>query len=298
MVQMKTPWVVFRNTLMLLGLLSRYGLRRISSSRELLPTPYVPLYEEGPRLSLTVVIPTRDKPELLIQAVASLGKIGEKFELIIINNQSAEPSTLLLLEDLARNGAKIIDYDSRFNFSEICNLGASLAQNDLILFMNNDCQILTPNWLDETQVIFQDYRVGTLGPAIKRSTGAKYQLGLIFGEKGIASPFFPKKGFPENGISLTVNSFAFICVRRAAFAHSGGLDAKFPVGLNDIDFTFRLSKAGWLNVATSRIKVIHDEFGTRHKIRSLRGWIRALLDVWLFLKKWQGEELRDYLFKN
>ena len=99
--------------------------------------------------TVSIVIPTRDQYELLHACVESvLGKTKYRnFNVTIINNQTVDPRALSYLKHLGARGVKVIDFPYPFNYSRICNLGASESPSDYICFLNNDTEVVDPDWL-------------------------------------------------------------------------------------------------------------------------------------------------------
>src|SRR5262249_12693639 len=117
------------------------------------PTTYRvrhPLPAEPPLVSL--IIPTRNGYALLEQAVRTIldKTTYPRFEIVIIDNQSDDPRTLQYFDELQRAGkARVVKYDAPFNFSAINNLGVREARGELVGLINNDIEVIEPEWLTE-----------------------------------------------------------------------------------------------------------------------------------------------------
>src|SRR5262249_6245352 len=137
---------------------------------EALPWPLQYLTEAAGRPAgrVSIVIPFRDRPELLRNCMRGLRTSSYRnFEVILVNNGSAEPRThpyLWRLEGLRR--LRLLDCPGAFNFSRLCNEGARWAAGDHLLFLNNDTEVLTPDWLERLLLIERHPEVGAVGATL------------------------------------------------------------------------------------------------------------------------------------
>src|SRR5690606_32541512 len=109
-----------------------------------------PLPTPAPKVSL--IVPTRDRPELLRACVASLleGSTYPDMELLLVDNQSADAEALALLENFSRDArVRVLRYDAPFNYSAINNWAAAQASGQVLALVNNDIEVITPGWLEE-----------------------------------------------------------------------------------------------------------------------------------------------------
>jgi GT2 family glycosyltransferase len=235
--------------------------------------------------SISIVIPTRDKINLLKSAISSIEKIGLVFELIVLDNQSSSDESFAYFNNLEGSGVQVYKCDYPFNFSKLCNEGAKLANHDYLLFMNNDCELMSPAHLVAIFDVLDDNLTGTVGPRYV-STINPPSLGLQLGVGGIAGAAISPTNTSNQIHKVDLNSFAFVAMRKDVYWNVGGMDETLPVGLNDVDFGIRVLKAGYNNLALPCVEVAHNEYGTRAKLNTFLGLIRALQDVLVFLKKW------------
>ena len=104
----------------------------------------------GQRLAepkVSIIIPTRDKYELLracIESIQAKTTYGN-YEIVVINNASSEVSALDYLKLLASNGVRVLDYPHTFNYSKITNFGAANTESDYLCFLNNDTAVIEPH---------------------------------------------------------------------------------------------------------------------------------------------------------
>jgi O-antigen biosynthesis protein len=241
--------------------------------------------------SVAIIIPTRDRPDLLMSCVESIFSrtTYPNFEIIIIDNGSKEEKALIYLEGLISRGVTVVREPSKFNFSELCNLGATKTSADYFCFMNNDTEVIESRWLD----LLVDHAIydnsGVIGSKLLYKSGKIQHLGLAFGFRGIAGHAYlgvnPDSIPKISSACFQVSGVTFACALISAEKYRllGGLDARFRVGLNDVDFSKRSLDQGFNNIICSRSCLTHLESQSRHTVFSLRGAIRATSEVLRFL---------------
>jgi GT2 family glycosyltransferase len=250
--------------------------------------------------SVTVVIPTRDKADLLNACVESvLGKTSyPNFKVVVVNNQSIEQSTLAYLEELKPRGITVLDFPKPFNFSEIANFASANDASDFLCFLNNDTEVLEPNWLSHLVDHALTPEVGLVGSKLLYGNGAVQHFGIALGFTGAAghpySGIQPKdlpEGLDESCFEVSGVTFACALVSKEDYVSLGGLDAKFRVGLNDVDFALRMIGIGKRTVVCGRSCLTHHESRTRRSMTSLPGAAQAIVEVMEFTKR-HGAQIR------
>jgi GT2 family glycosyltransferase len=250
--------------------------------------------------SVTVVIPTRDKADLLKACVESvLGRTSyPNFKVVVVNNQSIEQSTIAYLRELSTRGLMVLDFPERFNFSDIANYAVDKDDSEFVCFLNNDTEVLDPEWLGHLVDHADAPGVGLVGSKLLYANGTLQHLGIALGFTGAAG--HPYSGIrPEELLNdlaescFEVSGVTFACalVSRVDYLALGGLDAKFRVGLNDVDFALRLRGIGKRSVVCGRSCLTHHESRTRRSMASLPGAAQALVEVIKFTKR-HGAKIR------
>lgn len=231
---------------------------------------------------VSVIIPTRDRLDLLRTCVESLlGKTrlptGVRIELIIVNNGSSQSDTLVYFAELEKQGHKIVDAPGAFNFSGLNNLAAAQAKGEFLLFLNNDIEIVEPDWLEALlePMVWND--VGVTGAKlVYPDIGLIQHAGVIIGFNGAAAHDHQFYSEYENGHLTPGHHHAMLAVReclavtaacmlvkREAFAKVDGFDADLQVGFGDTDLCLRLRQAGYRCLFTPYARLIHHESATR-----------------------------------
>ena len=257
--------------------------------------------------SVNIVIPTRDKADLLKACVESVLEKTRytNFKVVVVNNQSNEQSTLAYLEELKSRGITVLDFSRPFNFSEIANFASADDSSDFLCFLNNDTEVLEPNWLNCLVDHALTPEVGLVGSMLLYGDGAVQHFGIALGFTGAAghpySGIQPKdlpEGLPESCFEVSGVTFACALVSREDFVVLGGLDAKFMVGLNDVDFALRLRGINKKSVVCGRSCLTHHESRSRNSMTSLKGAIQAIKEVLEFAKRHGANIRHDPYFKR
>lgn len=264
---------------------------------------------KGPAPKVGIVIPTRDRLDLLAPCLDSLlQKTGySAFEILVVDNDSVEPQTLKWLDRLKKQDARVsvISKAGNFNFSDLCNFGANSLQSDFILFVNNDTEILQADWLKNLLQLARLPDVGAVGAKLLYPNGRVQHAGIVLGMGGVAGHFGEGADRDAGGwlggcvapYEVSAVTGACLMVSRQKFEAVGGFDAvNLPVDLNDVDLCLRLAERGWRAICDCRTTVLHRQSASRG------GGALRLQKVYAsersyFLAKW-GNQLRDDPYFN
>lgn len=228
-----------------------------------------------PRTKASLIIPTRDGLEFLKACVESVRTTtqGVDYEIIVVDNGSTQPATLAWLNEQQRDhGLTVISSDTPFNWSALNNLAAAEATGDVLVFLNNDTEAVTPDWLVRLVENALREDVGTCGPLLLYGDLTIQHAGVVVGMGGWADHVF--KGFaPVHHQHLFVSPIlrrdvlavtgACMAVARDRFAQLGGFDETFQVCGSDVELCLRAHRAGLLNVYVAEARLIHHESKTR-----------------------------------
>lgn len=225
--------------------------------------------------AVTVVIPTRDQAKLLTECLAGLRYKTDYpyFETIVVDNGSKAPDAVQLLRTVASaSHTRVLHRPGPFNFSALSNDGAGSTKSPILLFLNNDIDMLDRSWLKAMVRWAIKPEIGVVGARLLFANGQIQHAGVVLGFGGIAGHIYrrlPKehRGYLEQ---LTVPrevaavTGACIAVERSKFEAVGGFDTEnLPVDLNDIDFCLRIAEHGWTNIWTPEATLIHHQSATR-----------------------------------
>jgi GT2 family glycosyltransferase len=222
-----------------------------------------------PRRSLTgrvsIVIPFRDQAALLRQCLQSLRRSSYlRYEVVLVDNGSSEPETHQLLERLERRHRfQIVPADEPFNFARLCNRGARQARGDYLLFLNNDIEVLTPDWLEQMLAVAARPSVGVVGATLLYTDRSIQHAGLSEGPGGWAH--IRRGARLEDAAELRhvrqvpAVTGACLLMDRQLFEELGGFDERFAVTHNDVDLCRRVRDRGLTVAITPHARLLHYE---------------------------------------
>ncbi len=264
------------------------------------PAKITPARHAGPRASL--IIPTRDRLDLIKRCIDSHANVtqGQDHEILIADNDSADPQTLAYLKALAlKPHCRVIHLPGPFNFAHICNQAAREATSPYLVFLNNDVEIIQADWLDRLLELAQRPEIGVVGAKLLYRDRRVQHAGVILGIDGRAAHFQRLFGAEDPGFfhrldaphEIGAVTAACMAVEARKFWAVDGFDAtNLPVEYNDIDLCLRLSERGWKTLLEPRAMLIHDETASRGANALLDGRYRRQHEY--FVGRWAAA-LRD-----
>ena len=229
---------------------------------------------------VSIIIPTRDRVELLERCLTSLREqtTYPSTELIIVDNGSTEARTLGFLRELEhKTGSLVLRDDGPFNFSRLLNQGVAASKGSVLAFLNNDLEAEEPGWLSEMVSHAVRDQTGAVGARLWYPNGTLQHGGVILGLGGMANHAFPGMPRGEEGYfrrawlqqNCSAVTGACMVVRKELFVRVGGFDeVNLPVSFNDVDFCLRLTAAGFASVWTPYANLIHHESASRSHRRT------------------------------
>jgi GT2 family glycosyltransferase len=235
---------------------------------------------------VTVIVPTKDATEYLGRCLESIFSRSTypNFDVLLVDNGTTDPDALKIFD---RHPVDVLPFDGPFNFSRVNNLGAAHAGGDFVLFLNNDTEVQTPEWLETIVSLAEPDGVGAVGPLLLYPNGKVQHAGVVLGLRGTADHIM--RGFPATAdgyagsLSCTreVSAVTAACMlmRRRLFVDLGGFDEHFATHYQDVDLCLRIGRSGRRILYTPRAVLRHHESATRgdqydHFDRAL------LLDAW------------------
>jgi GT2 family glycosyltransferase len=241
---------------------------------------------------VSIIIPSKDKAPLLSQCLSGIfGNTNyPNLEVVVVDTGSMEAETHLLYEHFAHHGNfRVVRYTEKFNFSRACNHGVAYARGELLLFLNNDTEILHADWLTGMVQWFDNPDVGIVGCKLLYPSGAIQHAGIIVGIHGLADNFLSGK---EDGAFTFVGSDqwyrdrlavtgACLMISKQAYEQVNGFNEHYLLNFSDVQLCLDVGQAGYRVVYTPFVRVRHHESMT-HKKRMPRA------DVALGLKNMQA----------
>jgi GT2 family glycosyltransferase len=232
-----------------------------------------PLPAEAPLVS--VIVPTKDRLDLLRPCLDGLLHKTDypALEILLVDNASREPATRAYLANLDDPRVRVIDDPSPFNWSAINNRTAASARGTVLLFLNNDIEMLGAGWLRELAAHALRPEVGAVGAKLLYPDGRIQHAGMAVGpDHGPTShPWTPAPGDEPgylNCRAIVHNASAVtgacLAMRAAVFDELGGFDAvNLPISSSDPDLCLRARARGYRVIWTPHACLIHKEGATR-----------------------------------
>ncbi len=233
-----------------------------------------PIVERDDRIA--VVIPTRDGADMLARAVETLRRTAravDRLDIVVVDNRSEEPATAELLADLeARGAARRYEFDKAFNWGLASNEGARSSDAPVIVFANNDIEMLGSGWDDRVLDALADPTVGAVGARLLYPNRTVQHGGVHFGMvrghaehegRGVpASEPGPNRRLVVPRTVACVTG-AFLAVRRDTFEAVGGIDTVMGIAHSDVDFCLKIREMGLTIRYVPAIEALHYESVTR-----------------------------------
>lgn len=254
-----------------------------------------PLPERLPKVSL--IIPTRDAYKLLHACMEGLLTQTDypDLELIIVDNQTSDPQTLEYFDELKTRGVRILPHPYPFNYATLNNVGVEFATGEYIGLVNNDIEILHPDWLKEMMSLAVRPDVGAVGAKLLWKNDMVQHAGVVIGINGLAAhtgnnwlrndPGY--LGFNHLARRQSACTTACLILRRDLYLQIEGMDeVRHPVAFNDVDMCLRINELGLKILWTPFAELIHAESASRGKDSTADKAARSKREQNLLLSRW------------
>lgn len=232
---------------------------------------------------VSAIIPTRDGLEVLRPCLEGLLAHTDypRLEILVADNGSTDPATLEYLRELEASGAiRVLRLEMPFNWSRLNNLSVRQARGEVLVFLNNDVEVLQPDWLRQLTTQALRPEIGAVGALLLYPNGLVQHAGVVLGLGGLAG--HPHKGSdpeasgPWTPLCCTRSTMAVtgacLAVRREVFDQVGGFEEQLAVAYNDVDFCLRVTQT-WRRVLwTPEVVLRHHESFTRGRDS---GWAQS-----------------------
>jgi GT2 family glycosyltransferase len=236
--------------------------------------PAVRVSQNVREAAVTIVIPTRNRRDLLEACIASLQPALSKrvCEIIVVDNESTELDALDYLSSIDGKGARVIRVAGDFNFSRLNNAAASAANGTFLCLLNNDVQAVDDDWLEEMLGRIAAPDVGAIGAMLLWPSGIVQHGGVVLGPNFAATHAFNDRMDGDAGYcdilrvahQCSAVTAACLLTRRKDYLDVGGMDEfRFPVNFNDVDYCLKLRAAGKRIVFTPHARLRHLESASR-----------------------------------
>ena len=269
-------------------------------------TYYRVIYKLMKEPLVSVIVPTKDHAEVTEKCLKSIFDLTtyKNYEVLMVNNRSEKKETLELFRKYKRkyNNFRIIDADMDFNYSRINNLAVKKAKGEVLILLNNDTEVITPEWMTWMVGYAVQPHVGAVGAKLLYPDGAIQHAGVILGLGGVAGHAYIGKERDELGMygrlrvpyNYGAVTAACLCVEKKKFEKVGGLEEQgLKVAFNDIDFCMKLLDKGYYNVLLPMVELYHFESKSRGADTAPGKRERFEREVKYMQKKWGEKLFRD-----
>ena len=276
--------------------LSRFGLKGEVEGGNF-PGSYRVRYDIEGEPKVSINIPNKDKVSVLKKCMDSILEKStyKNYEIIIVENNSIEKETFDYYGIISKSkNIKVVTCNEAFNYSALNNLGVKNASGEFLIFLNNDTEVITSNWIENLLEHAQRNNIGAVGAKLYYPDGRIQHAGVILGLMEVAGHHhyrFPKDSDGYMGrLKLTQNltavTGACIMMRREVFNEVDGFDEGYSYAYNDVDLCMKLRGRGYLIIFTPYVELYHHESLSRGNDDTPEKRARVLEEVRLFKQKW------------
>jgi O-antigen biosynthesis protein len=224
---------------------------------------------------------------LVTNTIRSIARLSsyKNIEVVVVADTHTPQYVLTDLADINEVKIVVASYDRPFNFSDKCNVGFSASNGDVVLFLNDDMQVISPDWLESMVSLVQDPTVGMVGPMLLFESGHIQSAG----HSNTPSPHNFRAGeYPNQPGEFGVLAVTRECsgvtgaaamLRREVYREVGGLSVQFPNCFNDVDLAYKILDRGYRILWTPFARLYHFESASRDATVDKRE-LDLLLERW------------------
>lgn len=260
---------------------------------------------------VSIVIPNMDHIEDLKVTIQSILEKSTytNIEIVIVENNSKREETFNYYDELVKEHENIrvekleINY---FNYSKIVNFGVEKSTGEYVILLNNDVEIITPNWIEEMLMYVMQPRIGICGAKLYFPDKTIQHAGVTIGIRGLAGHRYrevSEKDFSENDdISFVQNlsavTAACFMVSKSNYEKVLGFDEKLAVAFNDVDFCLKIKEENLQIIYNPFVELYHYESKSRGQDDSGEKQKRFAREYELFVKRWNKQIQQGDMYYN
>lgn len=191
------------------------------------------------------------------------------YEIVVVADSSTPADVRRELTHTDLDHVRIVDNPRPFNFSEACNAGRDHASGEVLVFLNDDTEVITGNWLERLVMFAVLDGVGAVGAKLLYSDGRIQHMGLVsrngMGHRAVGRSGEDVGPYGSYSVQTNVLSVTGACltVLTERFDQVGGFTTMFPLAFNDIDLCLKLYRAGFRTVLEPQVTLLHHESSSR-----------------------------------
>lgn len=265
----------------------------LKTTRHLLSEPLV-----------SIIIPSMDHSEDLDKCIRSIvdKSIYKNYEIIVIENNSTKEETFTYYDNITAEYSfvKVVKWEEEFNYSKINNYGVKHAKGEYYILLNNDIEVIAPDWINRMLMYAQDDTVGAVGAKLLYPDDTIQHCGIIIGVGGFAGHILTEQDIEDVGyfgrlrVQQEVSAVTAACMMVDAMVYEdvGGFDEGFAVALNDVDLCLKIRDKGKKIILDPNITMYHYESKSRGYEESDDKKARFKREIKRFRDKW-SEVIED-----
>ena len=254
---------------------------------------------------VSIIVPTRDRLDLLVPCITSLLEktTYDAYEILILDNQSSQAETLAYFNQIVEDSrVSVVPFDHPFNYAAINNYAATQARGDYLCLLNNDTEVISPDWLSEMVSVVCLQGVGAVGAQLRYPNGRLQHAGDLVGGSGCANHLHGPLAEGDFGYmqrvgmrqDLTAVTAACLLTPKKLYLSLGGLEQKrLKVAFNDVDYCLRVREAGYRVVYTPFAELVHYESESRGADLSPKQRRRGFREAQYMRKRWAAVMMND-----
>ncbi|WP_321277435.1 glycosyltransferase [Thiomicrorhabdus indica] len=225
---------------------------------------------------VSIIIPTKDGLNLLSNAVTSIltKSTYNNYEIIILDNNSTKPETFKWFEDIQKihSNIKVVKSYYEFNWSKLNNQGITEASGDVYIFLNNDIEIISPDWIERLSENALRPNIGTVGALLLYKDETIQHAGIVLGMGGWADHVYKEEKqihmhspfvSPMVSRNVLASTGACLCISKQVVADIGLFNEEFKICGSDVEISLRAFNKGYRNLYNAQAKLYHLESKTR-----------------------------------
>ena len=289
------------------------ALKRRGIKGEILDNPkvstYLTKYDNENEL-ISIIIPIKDKAKITRRCIDSIYEKStyRNFEIILVDNNSEEKETIEMIKEYENkyDNFKSIRLECEFNYSYINNEAVKASKGEYILFLNNDTEVMTEDFLEWMLGYSRQKHVGCVGIKLLYPDKLVQHAGVVLGYGGLAGHIYVTASYQDNGLfgrlvmpyNYSAVTAACLMINKEKFLNVKGFDENLKVALNDVDLNIKLLDKGYYNVCLSNIEMMHYESKSRGYEATDEKHKRFLKEQEYMREKWGNKIDRDKFFSK
>lgn len=257
-------------------ILENHHAEAVIESTRAFPTIFRIIWPIQGQPKVSIVIPNKDHLEDLQRCVSSILQKSTygNYEIVVVENNSETEEIFAYYKQLEGNEkVRVLHYKGEFNYSKINNWAVDQCDGDYVVLLNNDTEVITPEWIENMLMYAQREDVGAVGAKLYFPDGRIQHAGVVIkmGDDRIAAHSYYGAGHDHIGYmgrlcyaqDVSAVTGACLMISRKKYEEVKGLDEGFAVAYNDVDFCLKVRDKGYLNIFTPFAELYHHESATR-----------------------------------